>query len=205
MHCAVKACDKTARRSSTMCSAHLERVRLYGDPREHVPLRVKAPSRLTPERAFSLRMPGRPPSEDSCWEWTGTRNSAGYGVIDCTNKNGRDRLRAHRVAYTMFVGDISDDLVVRHRCDNPPCCNPSHLLLGTKADNSADMVQRQRQGERPAPKGQAHYRAVLTDEDVVLIRELGEQGWTQQALADRFGVCQTSVWRILRRKTWRHI
>lgn len=73
-----------------------------------------------------------------CWLWCGAKNNKGYGVIRVA---GRGCL-SHRVAFELMNGPIPLGLVVRHRCDTPLCCNPSHLELGTMADNTADMLQR---------------------------------------------------------------
>lgn len=70
-------------------------------------------------------------SDSGCWEWTRSKATNGYGRI--TNS-----LSAHRAAYELFVGPIPDGMQVCHRCDNPPCCNPAHLFLGTAADNAHD-------------------------------------------------------------------
>ena len=67
--------------------------------------------------------------------WTGTRFASGYGRI---TQNGK-RARAHRVAFELFVGPIPSGMHVLHRCDNPPCVNPSHLFIGTHLDNMRDM------------------------------------------------------------------
>lgn len=74
--------------------------------------------------------------DDECWEWTGSRFAKGYGVF-CLNK--RDRIGAHRMSWTLTNGPIQGRLWVLHRCDNPPCCNPAHLFLGTPVDNVRDM------------------------------------------------------------------
>ncbi len=89
---------------------------------------------------------------DDCWPWQGTRSN-GYGQIAVTH-DGRGRrqrrLLAHRVAWELANGKkIPRGLLVRHRCDNPPCCNPQHLLLGTHGDNIADAVARGRLAGRP--------------------------------------------------------
>lgn len=74
----------------------------------------------------------------TCTEWEGTRDSAGYGI---TRTGGR----AHRLAWiTANESEIPIGMVVRHTCDNPPCVNPEHLILGTEADNVRDMIDRGR-------------------------------------------------------------
>jgi hypothetical protein len=78
-------------------------------------------------------------SADGCWVWTAsTRN--GYGRFSV---EGSEEY-AHRYSYQLSRGDIPDGLIVRHRCDNPLCVRPDHLELGTKAENSQDMVERGR-------------------------------------------------------------
>ena len=75
-----------------------------------------------------------------CWTWTGTRATTNYGVLVVNKK----RILAHRFSYEHFNGPIPDCLVIRHKCDNPPCVNPAHLLVGTQADNGRDMAERGR-------------------------------------------------------------
>lgn len=77
---------------------------------------------------------------EGCWAWTAARIGTGYGAIRI---GGRTHL-AHRVAHEMFIGPVPADLEVRHSCDNPPCVNPQHLLLGSHADNMLDMARRGR-------------------------------------------------------------
>ena len=79
---------------------------------------------------------------DECWLWTRSLNKYGYGQI---NSGGRGRpIVAHRVSWEIHFGPIPDGLFVLHHCDNTPCDNPSHLYLGTKKLNSADMIARNR-------------------------------------------------------------
>lgn len=73
-----------------------------------------------------------------CLEWTGARDHDGYGRINSAGL----RLRTHRVAWAHENGPIPSGMLVLHRCDNPPCCNPDHLFIGTNADNTADMMDK---------------------------------------------------------------
>ncbi len=73
-----------------------------------------------------------------CWVWIGAYYPGGYGKT----YRGRKAVLAHRVAW----GDVPTGLCVLHHCDNPPCVRRSHLFRGTRADNSADMVAKGRQG-----------------------------------------------------------
>lgn len=89
-------------------------------------------------------------SENKCWEWTGytlppfiksfTDSDKGYGRFWFLNKFWL----AHRVSWFIKNGEIPDGLCVLHTCDNPPCVNPNHLFLGTKKDNSEDMITKGR-------------------------------------------------------------
>lgn len=135
-------------------------------------------------------------SANECWSWTGSTNPDGYGIV---SENGSRRV-AHRVAYERVYGVIPDGLVVRHRCDNPPCCNPSHLVVGTHADNSKDMVERGR-----SAKGIAHPGARLTDEEVRSIRSLHSKGQGVKSLANTFGVNSGTVWFIVNGHHWKHV
>jgi hypothetical protein len=90
---------------------------------------------------------------DDCWEWQGPRNARGYGYGSVRSKT----TFAHRIAWEIVNGPIPKGMVVRHSCDNPPCVNPAHLLLGLPRDNSADMVARGRAARGPA-NGNSHAR-----------------------------------------------
>lgn len=87
-----------------------------------------------------------------CWEWLGTRDRAGYGRM--STRRGQAPVRAHRVSWELHYGAIPDGMVVRHKCDNPACVNPAHLLIGTYRQNMADAVERGRLN----PKSQLNLR-----------------------------------------------
>jgi hypothetical protein len=77
-----------------------------------------------------------------CWEWNGPRTKGGYGA---TWVNGKKRM-THRLAYEWAKGPIPPGMYVMHRCDNPPCCNPDHLAIGTPSENQQDRLAKGRNG-----------------------------------------------------------
>lgn len=79
-------------------------------------------------------------SASQCWVWSLARDKDGYGVAH----QGKKNIRAHRVSYEVFIGQIPEGMGVLHKCDNPPCCNPEHLFLGNNQDNMDDMVAKGR-------------------------------------------------------------
>src|SRR5262252_3697237 len=95
-------------------------------------------ARVPLEKRFWKKVQMEGPLE--CWLWLGTRNQLGYGITAVTLNGRTQRLRAHRVSYEFAYGPIPDGLHVRHRCDTPPCVNPRHLIVGTRAQNMQDMV-----------------------------------------------------------------
>ena len=128
-----------------------------------------------------------------CWEWTGYRavSRGGYGIVKFWGKPQR----AHRVAFYLANGTHPFYCYVCHKCDNPPCCNPDHLYLGNAQSNYADMKMK---GRDKKAKGETHYRVKLSDADVESIRcqaVLGMQ--SQQELAHQYGVCQSTISRLL--------
>jgi hypothetical protein len=95
-------------------------------------------------------------TDSDCWVWQGYRNEHGYGRLWAPKRY------VHRAAYEAFVGPIPAGLNVLHRCDNPPCCNPAHLFLGTRADNARDMLAKGRGALQKNPalmarSGDAHW------------------------------------------------
>jgi hypothetical protein len=82
---------------------------------------------------------------DGCWEWRGARNQDGYGVVGWKENGGTRTTTASRIAVELTTGEpIPAGLLVCHECDNPPCCNPNHLFLGTYTDNVRDAMRKGR-------------------------------------------------------------
>ena len=78
-----------------------------------------------------------------CWNWTGTKNLNGYGKMTMRDSNHvRYYSTAHRESYIFYNGPIINNMYVLHKCDNPSCCNPDHLYLGTNSDNQKDRFHR---------------------------------------------------------------
>lgn len=81
---------------------------------------------------------------NKCWTWTGCKDERGYGKICYGGRDFKADYKAHRMAYEMRFGPISDGKVICHTCDNPSCVNPNHLFEGTQADNAQDMSRKGR-------------------------------------------------------------
>jgi len=82
---------------------------------------------------------------NECWPWKGPKSKKGYGYC----KGPGERL-AHRRVYIECRGPIPEGYVIMHLCNNPNCCNPSHLIVGTHKMNMEHKVMSGRQkGGRP--------------------------------------------------------
>jgi HNH endonuclease len=139
-----------------------------------------------------------------CWLWMGAP-----GDSTKNGQYGRFRLRgrqhaAHRVSWMLYCGPIPEGIEVLHHCDVQPCVNPSHLFLGTNADNVADRVKKGRSGNEPHP-GERHPMARLHEPDVRRIRMRYAHGETGRALAKEFGIAPATLSNIVTRKRWRHL
>lgn len=176
-----------------LCATHLGRQR-NGRPLDR-PIRPVLNTDDVLQRLRHYAPVGEP---NECWEWTRSLNK-GYGVISI----GSGKVRgAHIVAWELANGrPLPPGMVVRHTCDNPPCTNPAHLILGTHADNVRDRVEHGK-----ATKGEGNSRAKITDHVVREIRRLyATGGWSQRRLAAHFGISQPNIHVIVTQKGWHHV
>jgi hypothetical protein len=136
--------------------------------------------------------------EKGCWIWIGHKNKAGYGRI---RQKYKDKT-AHRFSWEIFNGPIPESMFICHTCDNPPCCNPDHLFLGTPKDNTQDCIKKNRQRYQ---KGSAHNMAKLSESEIPKIRELLKNGEKQYIIARMFNVSPMIISKIKHRKLWNHV
>lgn len=166
---------------------------------------------------------------DACWPWTGYRHPR--------TKYGRFFFNGHRHAAHRFACSVGHEISLRegmlvlHRCDNPPCCNPKHLWTGTYQDNSDDMIAKNRgrwtsgvemqkrmkkyaaRGRshssvtKPVsvPKGIGHGMHKLTNEQVYDIRSSVAAGTFQVTMARKYGVCKQTISNVVHRSLWKHL
>jgi len=123
-----------------------------------------------------------------CWIWTGSIGTKGYGRLKV---DGR-AVDAHRISMLLLSGEMPSQFVL-HRCDNRACVRPSHLFLGTQADNMRDMAAKGRWGRG---------RVILSEDMAAEIRARRQQGEKQATLARDFGVSQSQISLITNGKSW---
>lgn len=129
-----------------------------------------------------------------CWEWIASFGSTGYGQMFFRGKP----TKSNRISYILYKGEIPNGMCVCHTCDNTKCVNPDHLFLGTRKDNSADMSKKGR-----SCQGEKSHLSKLKEKDIVNIRKLLLNGYTQCQIAFMYNIDQSNVSYIKNRKTWR--
>jgi hypothetical protein len=135
-------------------------------------------------------------SPNDCWEWLGAKDSWGYGTFTYRYK----QYGSHRFALQLDQNiEIPSNLQVLHSCNNPSCCNPSHLRIGTQKDNIQDMIF----ANRDKIVGERNSNAKITLDDANQIRELYSTGnFTLVELANKFAISYTQTRRIVKRESW---
>lgn len=111
--------------------------------------------RATPDRFWEKVDKSAGP--DGCWPYMGFRKWDGYGWLARTIDGKQKHMTAHRCAWILTQGFPPEGMHLLHKCDNPPCCNPTHLRLGTHDENMDDMRKRGRNNSGQIKK----YKPVL--------------------------------------------
>ena len=187
--CSVENCDREAKKSG-MCNMHYLRVRRHGNPNDgsknHAPIE---------ERFWRFII-----KNESCWSWTGNK-ALGYGRIS-TGKKPYVLVLAHRLSWEIHNKQkIPEGMFVMHKCDNPECCNPDHLMIGTPKENTQDMIAKGRK-RVVAPLGTENGKSVLNEEKVRFIRS---SDLPHAKLAKLLEVSPSCVRGVRIGRTWGHI
>lgn len=143
---------------------------------------------------------------NGCHEWQGAKSNFGYGRVVYDG----EVVSTHRLAYQLAYGPVPEGLFILHQCDNPPCCRPDHLFLGTGYDNVQDMKKKGRMRHGVAPiemrRGEMSSKAKLTNAKVVEMRKrYAIGGITLKEISSEFGISQATASLAINRKTWGHV
>lgn len=135
--------------------------------------------------------------KDQCWEWDRSANRARYPSVRCQAM--QSNVKPHRVVYALLHGVTDAEMVVCHSCDNPMCCNPYHLFLGTQKENVADMHAK---GRRHCNYGKRHHLNKFSEE---VVRKIADDPRGAPTIAKEYGVSVSQVYRIRHREQWQHL
>lgn len=137
-----------------------------------------------------------------CWDWSGSKDSGGYGLIGRHGRNG-GLIKANRLSWMLFNGPIPDNMCVLHKCDNPSCTNPEHLFLGTYKDNAID---RNKKGRNSSRVGECNGRHKLSIELVKKIRAMWSSSlYTIKELSIIFNTPISTIYKIVSYCTWKEV
>jgi hypothetical protein len=146
---------------------------------------------------FFTKLTGEPNS--GCWLWMGTLNHKGYGEFYFSPEHGI--VMAHRASWAIHNGPVPEGMCVLHRCDVRSCVNPTHLFLGTVADNNRDMMAKGRHVAH-RPKGVSNGRAKITEAQALEIKRSQEPA---PVISAQYGISQSMVSQIRSGHCWKHL
>ena len=138
-----------------------------------------------------------------CWVWKGSRSGASYGSFSWRHEKKHYKSDAHRFSWMIYKGDIPEEKIVCHSCDNKLCVNPDHLWMGSYRENTHDMIKKGRQkiGDH---SGEQNGRAQLDWRKVGQIRKrFKKRIVTAQMLSDEYGVKKNVIHMVIQNKTWK--
>lgn len=135
-----------------------------------------------------------------CWEWQGCKNSKGYGYTWIGSAKEGSKFKAHRLAYYLHNKIDPKQLIVQHKCDNPKCCNPNHLELGTDKTNSDDKYNKGR-----GQIGETCHSSKRKESDILLIRKLHSEGFSYKEISEKVNENTNYIACVVLRRIWKHI
>lgn len=141
---------------------------------------------------------------EECWIWIGFKDKRGYGRASFRVDKKRTTIRAPRLAYYLHYKIGVESSIILHKCDNPSCCNPYHLSLGTNKENSVDMIAKGR-GLNQFADGEKHPNSKLTVEIVQKLKEAYASGTTQKQLSIDYNIDPSAISRAINGKRWKSI
>lgn len=139
--------------------------------------------------------------ENGCMKWTAAKTLQGYGRIQISGA----KYQATHIAWYLHTGVwIRTDKgeCILHTCDTPACCNVQHLWIGTKSENTSDMI---RKGRKRVAQGSKNSHAKVNEHQVKSMRRAYISGITIEEIMLQSGLSRSNIWRIISGKTWKHV
>lgn len=186
-------CDRSAV-ARRLCRRHYQ-AWWKGTPKEERPVASNLKFKTIEERFWGKVDILGP---DECWPWKASK-ARGYGEFFVSPERGK--VMAQTFVVELITGvPCPPGQEGCHKCDNPPCCNPAHVYYGTRKQNVADMLVRNR-----GPRGEQRHNSKFTEKQIISIRNRFADGEALRPLAKEFNTDTGYLSRIVNRKVWRHI
>lgn len=144
-------------------------------------------------------------NKKSCWIWLKSKHSYGYGKLGGSFNNKKWHLSVPRASWIIFKGDIPSNMIICHNCpngDNPQCCNPDHMFLGTSRENTRDMMKKKRVFDFV---GEKNNMAILKKNMVLKMRKLKNLGWSVKEISEKFNIKYYTCLDAISGRNWSHI
>lgn len=147
------------------------------------------------------------PENSGCWEWPGQKQK-GYGTIVIYANGAQIQEYAHRISYVVFNRSIPGKLFVCHTCDNPSCCRPDHLFVGTSGDNMRDAAAKGKFAKSAVRCKEICFlggraKRKLTNAQVKEARRLHAAGLGIRSLERKYKISHRPMWLIIHGETYK--